>query len=380
MISKIYLDNNATTRIDDEVLNAMLPYLKEEYGNPSSIYSFGKNIKEKINISREKVATLLNTDSDNIIFTSCGSESNVTAILNALKINPKKKHIITTKVEHASIMETMKYLESIGYKVTYLNVDKCGRINFNELKEKITKDTCLISIMMANNEIGTIYPIKEIAKIAHENNIIIHSDAVQAAGKIKIDVKDLDVDLLSISGHKINAPKGIGALYIKNSKIFNPLIFGHQEKNRRGGTENVPNIIGLGKAAELITNDGLKKEKEIENLRNYMENEIKNNIEDVYIYGDLQNRTPNTSSIAFKGATADEIKFVLESFNIFVSTGSACNSEIALPSHVLVACNADLKNYSPIRISLGKYNTKEEIDIFIKELIKVIKMLRKRGR
>ena len=378
MNQKIYLDNNATTQIDEKVFNAMLPYLKEEYGNPSSTYSFGKNIKDEINKARNNIARILNTNPENIIFTSCGSESNVAAIMSSIKVDPNKKHIITTKVEHASIMEMMNYLEKQGYSITFLNVDNNGRLDLNELKESITADTCLISVMMANNEIGNIYPIKEIAKIAHDNGIIFHCDAVQAVGKIKIDVKDLDVDLLSISGHKINAPKGIGVLYIKDSKNFTPLIFGHQEKNRRGGTENVPYIIVLGKAAELIFNDNFNKEKEIEILRNYMENEIKNNIEDVIIYGDLENRTPNTSSIAFKGVKADELMLVLESFNIYVSTGSACNSEIALPSHVLTACNADLDNYSPIRISLGKYNTKEEIDEFIKRLINVVNMLRRK--
>ena len=378
MDEKIYLDNNATTRIDEKVFNAMLPYLKEEYGNPSSTYSFGKNIKDEINKARENVARMLNTQSYNIIFTGCGSESNVTAIMSSINIDSNKKHIITTKVEHASIMETMKQLEKKGYKITYIGVDNNGRLNLDELKESITNDTVLISVMMANNEIGNIYPIKEIAKIAHDNNVIFHCDAVQAIGKIKIDVEDLDVDLLSISGHKINAPKGIGVLYIKDSEKYTPLIYGHQEKHRRGGTENVPYIIGLGKAAEIIINDNLNKEKEIENLRNYMEDEIKNNIEDVIIYGDLENRTPNTSSIAFKGVKADELMLVLESFNILVSTGSACNSEIALPSHVLTACNADLDNYSPIRISLGKYNTKEEINKFVERLISVVKMLRKK--
>ena len=378
MNQKIYLDNNATTQIDEKVFNAMLPYLKEEYGNPSSTYSFGKNIKDEIDKSRSNIARLLNSNPENIIFTSCGSESNVTAIMSSIKINPNKKHIITTKVEHASIMEMMNYLEKQGYSITFLNVDNNGRLDLNELKESITDNTCLISVMMANNEIGNIYPIKEISKIAHDNGIIFHCDAVQAVGKIKIDVVDLDVDLLSISGHKINAPKGIGVLYIKDSERFTPLIFGHQEKNRRGGTENVPYIIGLGKAAELIINDNFNEEKEIENLRNYMENEIKKNVEDVIIYGDLENRTPNTSSVAFKGVKADELMLVLESFNIFVSTGSACNSEIALPSHVLTACSADLDNYSPIRVSLGKYNTKEEIDEFIKRLINIVNMIRRR--
>lgn len=378
MNPKIYLDNNATTMVAEEVYNSMLPYLKEECGNPSSTYSIGRSVKEALNKARENVAKLLNADPDNIIFTSCGSESNVSAIMSAVRANPDKKHIITTKVEHASIIVTMGYLESIGYDITYLEVDNQGRMNIEELKKSIREDTCLISIMLANNEIGNIYPIKEMARIAHEKNITFHTDAVQAAGKFKIDVKDLDVDYLSFSGHKINAPKGIGVLYIKDSKKFIPLIFGHQEKNRRGGTENVPYIIGLGKAAELILNDDFKKEKELEELRNYMEEEIKKNIEDVYIYGDLDNRTPNTSSIAFKGVKADELMLVLESFNIFVSTGSACNSELAVPSHVLTALSANLEDYSPIRVSLGKYNTKEEIDAFIKTLINVVGMLRRK--
>ena len=376
MNQKIYLDNNATTKVDEEVLNAMLPYLKEEYGNPSSTYSFGREIKEAITKARETVAKMLNANPDNIIFTSCGSESNVSAIMNAIKLNPNKKHIITTKVEHASIIETMGYLEREGYNITFLEVDELGRLDLEELKKEITPDTCLISVMMANNEIGNIYPIKEIAKIAHENNILFHSDAVQAAGKIKIDVEDLGVDMLSISGHKINVPKGIGVLYIKD-KRFIPLIFGHQEKNRRGGTENVPYIIGLGKSCEMIVDDNYKKAEEEKELRDYMESEIKKNIEDILIYGDLENRTPNTSSIAFNGVKADELMLLLESFNIFVSTGSACNAEIALPSHVLTACNADLDNYSPIRISLGKYNTKEEIDAFVKKLDRAVNVLRR---
>ncbi len=373
----IYLDNNATTKVSEGVLNKMLPYLKDEYGNPSSIYSLGTKIKKELNIARENIARLIHADKNNIIFTSCGSESNISAIMSSIRQYPNKKHIITTKVEHASILECMKYLESDGYNITYLNVDKHGRLDLKELEKAITKDTCLISVMMANNEIGNIYPIKDIAKIAHNNNILFHCDAVQAVGKIKIDINELDVDFLSFSGHKINAPKGIGVLYIKDSNNYTPLIFGHQEKNRRGGTENVPYIIGLGKAAEEILNDNYQKEKGIEKLRDYLEEEVKKNIEDIHIYGDKQNRIPNTSSIAFKGVKADALMLVLESFNIYVSTGSACNAEIALPSHVLTACKANLEEYSPIRISLGTYTTKEEIDEFIKRLIGIIKMMRK---
>ena len=214
-MTKIYLDNNATTKVDEEVFKVMEPYFKEEYGNPSSIYSFGKRVKEEITKARGNVARLINADPDNIIFTSCGSESNVTAIMNAVRLNPNKKHIITTSVEHASIIETLGYLAKDGYRITFLSVDDKGRLDLEELKKAVTQDTCLISVMMANNEIGNIYPIKEISKIAKENNILFHTDAVQAAGKIKIDVKDLDVDMLSISGHKINVPKGIGILYMK---------------------------------------------------------------------------------------------------------------------------------------------------------------------
>lgn len=379
MNSKIYLDNNATTKCDEEVLNAMLPYLKEQYGNPSSTYFFGKEVKDDISKARRNIAKLINANENEIIFTSCASESNVSAIMNAIRIYPNKKHIITTKVEHASIMETMKYLESIGYNVTYLSVDTFGKINLQELENSITESTCLISIMMANNEIGNIYPIKEIGRIAKKHNILFHCDTVQAIGKVKIDVREMNIGTLSLSGHKINAPKGIGVLYVRNDIPYMPLIFGHQESNRRGGTENVPYIIGLGKAVELILNDNYESNKKLQQLRDYMENEIKDKISDVVIYGDLENRLPNTSSIAFKGVKADELLLMLESFNIFISTGSACNSEIAEPSHVLTACNADLENYSPIRVSLGKYNTKEEIDTFVKRLINIVNMIRKRG-
>lgn len=375
----IYLDNNATTMCDVDVLNEMLPYLNDYYGNPSSIYSFGKEVKEKINIARESLANLINADNSEIVFTSCASEANVTAIMSAIRNNPEKKHIITTSVEHTSIMETMKYLEKSGYSITYLSVDLMGRINLEELEKSIKDDTCLISIMMANNEIGNIYPIKEISEIAKKHNILFHCDAVQAVGKIKIDVKDLGVDTLSISGHKIYAPKGIGLLYVKKGTPYTPLIFGHQERNMRGGTENVAYIVGFGKAAQLIIDDDYNEVQRLQELRNYMESSIKSNIEDVFIYGDLNNRTPNTSSIAFKGVKSDELLLMLESFNIYVSTGSACNSVLAEPSHVLTACNADLDNFSPIRISLGKYNTKEEVDLFIKKLINIVNMFRKRG-
>ena len=376
-MKKIYLDHNATTKCSEEVYNEMLPYFKEHFGNPSSVYSLGLDTKEVINAARSKVAKLINAKEDEIIFTSCASEANVTAIMNATKTFPNKKHIITTMIEHASIMETMKYLENNGYEVTYLSVNNLGQIDLLEIENSIRKDTCLIAVMMANNEIGNIYPIKEIACIANEHNIYFHCDAVQAVGKVRIDVKNLGVDTLSIAGHKINAPKGIGVLYVRNDISFTPLIFGHQENNRRGGTENVPYIVGLGKASEMILEDNYQTSGKIKELRDYMEKEIKKNISDVFIYGDMDNQMPNTSSIAFLGVDATKLMMMLESFGIFVSTGSACNSEIAEPSHVLVACGADLEKYQPIRISLGKENTKEEIDIFVRNLINIVNVLRK---
>ena len=377
-MAKIYLDNNATTRCDSSVFDAMLPYLKEQYGNPSSIYSLGREVKEKIREARRNVAKLLQAKEEEIVFTSCASESNVCAIMSAIRCYPLKKHIITTKVEHASIMETMKYLESIGYQITYLSVDHYGRISLEELEKEIRDDTCLIAIMMANNEIGNIYPVKEIGKIARRHHILFHCDAVQAIGKVPIDVSLMNIDTLSLAGHKIHAPKGIGVLYVKNGIPFVPLIFGHQEKNRRGGTENVPYIIGLGKAVEIILRDQYQSNKKIEKLRDYMEDKIKKEIDDTMIYGDLDKRLPNTSSIAFRDVDANQLMLLLESFDIFVSTGSACNSELAEASHVLVACGVNLEQYSPIRISLSKYNTKEEIDVFVKHLVQCVSMIRRR--
>ncbi len=374
----LYLDNNATTQCSSEVFQEMLPYLKEQYGNPSSIYSFGRSVKDAIIHARKCVAKLLHASEDEILFTSCASESNVTAIMSAVRNCPEKKHIITTMVEHASVMEIMRYLESIGYEVTYLPVDAFGRIDLDVLENSITDKTCLIAVMMANNELGNVYPIQRIGEIAKRHHILFHCDAVQAVGKLIIDVQSLGVDTLSLSGHKIHAPKGIGVLYVRSGVPFVPTIFGHQERNRRGGTENVPYIIGLGKACELILEDHYQSNQQLRELRDCMEAEIKRNIDDVFIYGDLENRLPNTSNIAFKGVDAEELMLMLESFDIFVSTGSACNSEIAEPSHVLTACHADLENYSPIRVSLGKDNTKEEIDTFVKRLENIVRMLRRK--
>ena len=377
MSKMIYLDNNATTKVDNEVLNAMLPYFQNEYANPSNVYSFSKKIKEDIAKARLSIARLINANSNEIIFTSCASESNNTAIMSAVRNNPNKHHLITTCVEHSSILETMKYLESIGYDVTYLSVDSKGRINLEELRNSIRPDTLLISIMFANNEIGNIFPIKDIGNIAKQYGILFHVDAVQIIGKARIDVKAMNIDTLSLSGHKIYAPKGVGVLYVKNDTPYTSLIFGgHQEQSRRAGTENVAYIVGLGKAADIIMNDNYKVNIKISSLRDYMEKKILDTIPNVTIYGDLYNRVPNTSSISFSWVQGKDLLFALDNHNICVSTGSACSAGFLKNSHVLEMMHADLTHSSPIRISLGKYNTKEEIDYFTNILIPIIKKLR----
>ncbi len=376
----IYLDNNATTEIEEEVSNAMLPYLKSEFGNPSSLYSLGTKVKEKINESRRYVADLIGSNTMEIIFTSCASESNVTAIMSAIRSNEKKRHIITTKVEHASVIETMKYLETRGYDITYLSVDEHGRMDLEELKNSIRDDTVLISVMMANNEIGNIYPVEKIGEIANRHNILFHVDAVQAVGKIDIDVSKIKCDTLSISAHKIHGPKGIGVLYVRDGILYTPLIFGHQENNRRGGTENVAYIVGLGVAVKRLKENMQSSTEQMVKLRDKLENEIKNNLDEVLIYGDINRRMPNTTSVAFKDVDANELMFLLESFNIYVSTGSACNSREAEPSHVLRAMNADLDNYSPIRISLSEYTTEEEVDEFVRKIVNAVTMLRRKNK
>lgn len=371
----VYLDNNATTKCDNSVVEVMLPYIKEQFANPSSLYSVGKEVKKQITKARKTIAKMLNAEKEEVIFTSGASESNVSAIMNAVRLFPNKKHIITTSVEHASIMETMKYLEDCGYDITYLSVDDKGRLNLNELKSSINENTLLIAVMMANNELGNIYPIKEIGAIAKENNILFHCDAVQAVGKTKIDVKDLNITTLSLSGHKIHAPKGIGALYVNKNIQYTALIFGHQESNRRGGTENVAGIVALGKACENILIEGYQ-DNNIKKLRDLMEYKITEKIKNVKIYGDTKNRLANTSSIAFKGVNAQELMFMLESQGVYVSTGSACNSESAEPSHVLTACSANLEEFSPIRISLSKHTTEEDIDYFVECLVKNVEKLK----
>lgn len=375
---EVYVDNNATTKVDEDVLNEMLPYLKESFANPSSLYESGKQTRNAINNARTNVAKLLNAEDDEIIFTASATESNVTAIMSAARNSKGKKRIITSKMEHASILETMNYLETIGFDIVYLEVDDKGRISSEDLKNAINENTFLIAIMYANNELGNIYPIKEFCQIAHEHNILFHCDCTQAVGKIKVDVKDLGVDTVAFSGHKIHAPKGVAALYVKNGTPYTPLVFGHQENNRRGGTENVPYIVGLGKAASKIVENNYQDIEKVRELRDYFEEQIKSKIDGIHIYGDVEHRIPNTSNIAFQNADGNELAIILEANNINLSNGSACNTTEPKPSDVLVACHANLKEYFPIRVSFDGNNTKEQVDYFINKLVMNVNMLRRR--
>lgn len=376
---EIYLDNSATTKLDENVLNEMLPYLKENYGNASSLYSIGRKSKKAIEDARDKVAKILNCRPDEIYFTSGGSESDNTAIKGIARANKNKgKHIITSKIEHLAVIDTCKKLEDEGFDVTYLDVDKVGNVNIEQLKESIRKDTILISIMYANNEIGTIENIEEIAKIAKENDIYFHTDAVQAVGILEIDVRKQNIDSLSLSAHKFYGPKGIGVLYVnKNVKFQKFIDGGHQERNKRAGTENVANIVGLAKALEIANESMNKHQKEISSLRDYFENQIIKKIENVVINGNTRKRLPGTSNVSFIGVNGQDLLLNLDMLGICVSSGSACTSGSIDASHVLLALGiSEEKAKSSIRISIGKYNTKNEIDYLIQNLVEIVKRQR----
>lgn len=379
-MENVYLDNSATTKMDERVLEEMLPYLKEDYGNASSLYSLGRKSKKAIEDSREKVATILNCRPDEIYFTSGGSESDNTAIKGIARANRKKgNHIITSKIEHLAVLDTCKELEKEGFDVTYLDVDSKGKVNIEELKKAIRKDTILISIMYANNEIGTIQDISEIGRIARENNVYFHTDAVQAVGNLDIDVQAQNIDSLSLSGHKFYGPKGIGVLYVRKNVKFNKFIAGgHQERNKRAGTENVANIVGLSKALEISYNELKEHREKILYLRNYYEEKIKQNIDNIIINGDEKNRLPGNSNISFIGVNGQDLLLNLDMIGICVSSGSACTSGSIDASHVLIALGVKEEvAKSSIRVSIGKYNTKEEIDYLVENLIEIVKRQRK---
>ena len=376
----IYVDNNATTMLAPEVFEAMKPFLKEKYANPSSMHTFGGRIQKDIDNARKNVAGLLGaSDATEIIFTSCGTESDNTAILSTARAYPDKKHIITTKVEHPAVLNVCRYLETTGYRVTYLNVDNEGLINLNELKSSIDEDTVIISIMYANNETGVIFPIEEVAEIARKRNVILHTDAVQAVGKIPFKLTQLPVDLLSLSGHKLHGPKGVGALYVRKGTRFSPfLIGGHQEYGRRGGTENVASIVGLGAACKLV-NENIKEERtKIKALRDKLENTILQQVPNVKINGDNKNRLPNTSNIGFEFIEGEAILLKLDEKNIAASSGSACTSGSLTPSHVLKTMGIPFTFIQgSVRFSLSRYNTEADIDYITKHIPIIIEQLRK---
>ncbi len=376
----IYTDNNATTKVADEVIEEMLPYFGEFYGNPSSMHTFGDKVAKKIKQARQKVADLINADPKEIIFTSCGTESDNSAVLYALKANSDKKHIITSNVEHPAIRSLYKDLQkNRGYEVTFIPVDKKGNLDLDLLYKNMSDNTALISIMWANNETGVIFPIKEIAEQANKKNILIHTDAVQAAGKVPIDVKNVNVDMLSLSGHKIHAPKGIGVLYVKNNIKFSPfLIGGHQENGRRGGTENSASIIALGKACELAKKNLPVMDTTIRDLRDYLQNQLLEKISGSSVNGNLEQRLPNTLSIGFDAVEGESILLMLDRKGICASSGSACTSGSLEPSHVLMAMGVPFKSaHGTIRFSLSEYNTKDEMDHIVTAMVPIIDTLRR---
>ena len=371
----IYLDNSATTPIKSEVLQEMMPYLTTEYGNASSLYSVGRSAKRAIEKARNRVAELLNCNHNEIYFTGGGSESDNIALKGFVYANKEKgNHIITSKIEHPAILETCKTLERQGFEVSYINVNENGIIDVEELRKSIKTNTILISVMTANNEVGTVQPIEEIAKIAHDNNIVFHTDAVQAIGNVQIDVEKMRIDMLSLSSHKINGPKGVGALYIKNGIEVEKFINGgHQEKDRRAGTENIAGIVGLGKAAEIARKNMEKHIRNLSKVRDYYIKKVQKEIPNIRINGSMENRLPGNANISFKGVNASELIFKLDERGICVSSGSACSSGNTNPSHVLTAMNVpEVYLNSAIRTTFGDNNTFEQVDYVVKILKQII--------
>ncbi len=374
----VYLDNNATTKVAPEVIEVMMPYFSELYGNPSSMHTFGGQVGRKIQAAREQAAELLGANPEEIIFTSCGTESDNTAIRSALTTQPDKKHIIISRVEHPAIRALCAHLAPQGYRITELPVDKNGVLDLENLDKALTPDTAIVSLMWGNNETGVIFPVEEAAHLAHEKGVLFHTDAVQAAGKIPINMKNNVIDMLSISGHKLHAPKGIGVLYVRRGTKFAPfLIGGHQEKERRGGTENTAGIIGLGKACELAAGN-LKKENEgVRRLRDKLERELLARIPQSRVNGDTANRLPNTTNISFEYIEGEAILLLMNELGICASSGSACTSGSLQPSHVLRAMGVPFTMaHGSVRFSLSVYNTEDEIDFVIDKMPAIIARLR----
>ena len=374
----IYFDNNATTRIAPEVFEAMTPYLTEYYGNPSSIHHFGGQVMEKVDEAKASLAALLGADPANVIFTSCGTESDNAAIFSALLNCPKRKKIVVSTVEHPAVLSLAKELERRGNKVSRIPVDSNGVLDMNAARELIDDETAIVSVMWANNETGNIQDVETLAEIAHKNGALFHTDAVQAVGKIPIDLKNSAIDMLSLSGHKLHGPKGIGALYVKRGVRFRPYIIGgHQENGRRAGTENVASIIGLGKAAELALQNIEKENTFVASLRDKLEKTILETIPKVRVNGDIAHRLPNTTNISFEYIEGESILMLLDMFGICASSGSACTTGSLEPSHVLRAMGIPYTcAHGAIRFSFSRYNTMEEVDFVLEKLSPVIARLR----
>ncbi len=373
-----YFDNNATTRVAPEVVEAMLPFLREQWGNPSSAYSFGRQVAKHLDEARAKVAALINTDPREIIFTRCGTESNNSAIHSALVTHPEKRHVFTTAVEHSANIKFCDFLQKHGHAVTFLPVESDGSLDLHLLEKSIRPDTAIVSVMSANNETGVVFPIEEIAAICRSKGALFHTDAVQAAGKLKIDVKELGVYLLSLSAHKLYAPKGIGLLYVKRRTKYHPYVIGGgQERGRRGGTENVANIVAFGRAAELAMARLDEENTRVRKLRDKLESGILREIAGASRNGAKEPRLPNTSNLAFDSVEAEGILLLLDQVGICASSGSACSTGSLDPSHVLLAmgCSA-VRARGSVRFSLGIYNTEPEVDYLLKHLPPIIAKLR----
>jgi cysteine desulfurase len=373
-----YFDNNATTQVAPEVVEAMVPFLRELWGNPSSAYFFGHQVSKHVEDARAKVAALINADPKEIVFTSCGTESNNAAIHSALVANPAKKHVITTAVEHSANINFGEFLHKQGYEVTFLPVESDGSLDLHLLEKSIRPDTAIVSVMFANNETGVVFPIEEVAAICRAKGVLCHTDAVQVPGKIKLDVKSLGVDFLSLSAHKLHAPKGIGMLYIKRrTKFFPYVIGGHQERGKRGGTENVASIVAFGKAAELAMNHLDDENTRVRALRDRLETALLKSIPNTIRNGAKEPRLPNTTNLAFEFVEAEAVLLLLDGIGICASSGSACTTGSLDPSHVLSAMGlSPMRARGSVRFSLGIYNTEEEVNFLIEQLPPIIARLR----
>ncbi len=373
-----YFDNNATTQVAPEVVEAMLPFLREYWGNPSSTYTFGRQLGVHLDEARARIAALINAEPREVVFTSCGTESNNSAIHSALTTQPDKRHVLTTAVEHSANIKFCELLQKRGYTVTFLPVEPDGSLDLQRLEQSIRPETALVSVMWANNETGVLFPVREIAAICRRKGVLFHTDAVQTPGKLKVDVRELDVDFLSLSAHKLHAPKGIGLLYVRRRVKYQPYVVGGgQERGRRGGTENVANIVAFGRAAELALASLQDENTRVRALRDRLEESILSGIPDTSRNGAQEPRLPNTSNIAFAGVEAEGILMLLDQAGICASSGSACTTGSLDPSHVLTAmgCSA-ARARSSIRFSLGIYNTEAEVDYVLKHLPGIIARLR----